>query len=577
MVFIKNLKVSQKVVLIVVVINIFMLIVTAQGLRSYNNEFQMLNTMYNDMLLPVNSIGDIKFEIQNIRMDLEKYVVLFDQYTPEQKQKENEKIRSQFNNINEELDGFNKLNITDEEKKYSLMLKNEFKEYEKIACNTIDMCNSKGREDGMNYGYQNMKQVTKGLLSSIKKLDTSILNRSQEFHKLSEVNYNSTVKLTAIIIILGLIVSIGISVIVVKLINKALADTVEYIEVLATGDFSQGAPEVYLNINDEIGTIIKSMEKMRLTIKDSIKVTVDESKSSMENIKAVDKLIDELKFNIEQVSSTTEELSSGMEETAASTEEMNATSEEIEKKVALIANKAEQGAKNATEVLNKAENIKKQAILSRNNAHEVRKNIDEKLKQAIEDSKSIEKIGILSDAILEITSQTNLLALNAAIEAARAGEVGKGFAVVAEEIRKLAEQSNETVTEIQEITKQVVGSVENLTNNSTQALKFIEDEVVSAYKQMIDICNQYSEDSNFYDNFSNELDETSDELLTSMKNIAEVINNITIAANEGATGTVDIAERIGEVSDKTVEVLNMAKENKETFERLLGSVSKFKI
>src|SRR3712207_6447881 len=96
MVFIKNLKVSQKVVLIVVVINIFMLIVTAQGLRSYNNEFQMLNTMYNDMLLPVNSIGDIKFEIQNIRMDLEKYVVLFDQYTPEQKQKENEKIKSQF-------------------------------------------------------------------------------------------------------------------------------------------------------------------------------------------------------------------------------------------------------------------------------------------------------------------------------------------------------------------------------------------------------------------------------------------------------------------------------------------------
>ncbi|KGN03014.1 chemotaxis protein [Clostridium novyi A str. 4570] len=577
MVFIKNLKVSQKVVLIVVVINLFMLIVTAQGLRSYSKEYQMINTMYNDMLLPVNSIGDIKFEIQNTRMDLEKYVVLFDQYTPEQKQKENEKIKSQFKDINEELDGFNKLNITDEEKKYSLMLKNEFKEYEKIADNTIEICTSKGKEEGLNYCYQNIKPVTKELLSNVKKLDTSILNRSQEFHKLSEGNYKSTVKLTAIIIILGLIVSIGISVIVVKLINKALADTVAYIEVLATGDFSQSAPEVYLNINDEIGAIIKSMEKMRLTMKDSIKVTIDESKSSMENIKVVDKLIDELKFNIEQVSSTTEELSSGMEETAASTEEMNATSEEIEKKVVLIANKAEEGAKNATEVLNKAENIKKQAILSRNNAHEVRKNIDEKLKQAIEDSKSIEKIGVLSDAILEITSQTNLLALNAAIEAARAGEVGKGFAVVAEEIRKLAEQSNETVTEIQEITKQVVGSVENLTNNSKEALKFIEDEVVSAYKQMIDICNQYSEDSTFYDNFSNELDETSDELLSSMKNIVEVINNITIAANEGATGTVDIAERIGEVSDKTVEVLNVAEENKETFERLLDSVSKFKI
>src|SRR3712207_4701 len=150
MVFIKNLKVSQKVVLIVVIINLFMLSVTGQGLRSYNKEYQMLNTMYNDMLLPVNSIGDIKFEIQNTRMDLEKYVVLFDQYTPEQKQKESKKIKSQFKEINEEIDGFNKLNISDEEKKYSLMLRNEFKEYEKIADNTIEICSIKGKEEGLN-------------------------------------------------------------------------------------------------------------------------------------------------------------------------------------------------------------------------------------------------------------------------------------------------------------------------------------------------------------------------------------------------------------------------------------------
>ncbi len=55
------------------------------------------------------------------------------------------------------------------------------------------------------------------------------------------------------------------------------------------------------------------------------------------------------------------------------------------------------------------------------------KNNKKELSEAIEKSKSVEKINVLSEAILKITEQTNLLALNAAIEAARAGEAGKGF------------------------------------------------------------------------------------------------------------------------------------------------------
>ncbi len=123
----------------------------------------------------------------------------------------------------------------------------------------------------------------------------------------------------------------------------------------------------------------------------------------------------------------------------------------------------------------------------------------QKLESAIESSKVVEQINVLSDSIMNITSQTNLLALNAAIEAARAGEAGKGFSVVADEIRKLAEQSKDTVTEIQSITVKVIESVKNLSDSSSNLLTFVSTDMDNDYKTMLNVADKYSEDASFVD------------------------------------------------------------------------------
>ncbi|GLI84553.1 putative sensory transducer protein YfmS [Rossellomorea marisflavi] len=89
-------------------------------------------------------------------------------------------------------------------------------------------------------------------------------------------------------------------------------------------------------------------------------------------------------------------------------------------------------------------------------------------------SSSAEEIGEISGVVKGISDQSNLLGLNAAIEAARAGEVGKGFSVVANEIRKLATNSKENVTQINDITKNIQGLLLSL-NQSFQEVYTLTD------------------------------------------------------------------------------------------------------
>ena len=294
----------------------------------------------------------------------------------------------------------------------------------------------------------------------------------------------------------------------------------------------------------------------------------------VDNINAT---VTDLNENIEEVSATTEELAATMEETAASAEEMTATSQEIETAVESIAKKSQEGAVQAGQINKRAADIKQNVQASQKKSNEIFIITKTNLENAIESSKIVDKINILSESIMDITSQTNLLALNAAIEAARAGEAGKGFSVVAEEIRKLAEQSKDTVIEIQNITNKVTESVKDLSENSNKLLTFMDTDVANDYTTMLTVADEYSKDAEFVDNLVSEFSSTSEELLASLSDVLKTIDGVASAASEGAGGTTDIAIRVSEISNKSNSLSEEALKSKENADRLKQEISKFKI
>lgn len=412
-------------------------------------------------------------------------------------------------------------------------------------------------------------QVTK----KITELGKASMDGANQASADSEAMYNSTIKILSGVILIALVITAISLFLIIKNISSGINELMRVAQKVADGDLKES---VHITSEDEIGILGQANNQMIGNLKSLImqiqKTSTQMAASSEEltasagqsaevtqqiagSIMKVAGLSTDQVGAVNSASSVVEELSAGIEETAA-TVTMAADN----------TNKAVEVAQNGNKSIN-------DAVTQMNN---IEKTVNKSASVVAKLGERSKEIGQIVDTIAGIAGQTNLLALNAAIEAARAGEQGKGFAVVAEEVRKLAEQSQEAakqigslITEIQSDTESAVVAMDD----GTKEVKIGTAVVTTAgqaFVQILEVVENVNKQAN-------EVVSTMEEMAQGTQQIVDAVQEIDNSSKNVAAESQTVSAATEEQSASMEEIASASRNLAGLAEELHVASSKFRL
>ncbi|MFP5426092.1 MAG: methyl-accepting chemotaxis protein [Gammaproteobacteria bacterium] len=334
---------------------------------------------------------------------------------------------------------------------------------------------------------------------------------------------------TALALLLGLIAAWAIT----RQIIVPLRQTLTAAERVAAGDLTQN---LQVDRRDELGQLQASMQRMTLSLREligGIGDGVTQIASAAEELSAV---TEQTSAGVNNQKVETDQVATAMNEMAATVHEVARNAEQASEAALVADQQAREGDRVVGEAIAQIERLAGEVV-----------NSSEAMNQLKAES---DKIGSVLDVIKAVAQQTNLLALNAAIEAARAGEAGRGFAVVADEVRSLAQRTQQSTEEIEELiaslqtgtqrVASVMDASRGLTDSSVELTRRAGGslETITRTVSSIQAMNQQIATA------AEQQSAVAEEINRSVMNVRDISDQTSAASEETASSSVELA-RLG--------------------------------
>lgn len=328
-----------------------------------------------------------------------------------------------------------------------------------------------------------------------------------------------------------LLIMIGIKLWVINPVKGATKQVDDLVEGIRNneGDITR---RIRVRSRDEIGRLSMAINDLVSQMQEIIEALQNGCRRMQETQTGISACVEKVNESAANTTQNLTRLSGGMEKVSGAVQEVKEDTLLLGQTVEGMKQVAEEGSSYAAGIKGKAGEMKEVALASKKEATSMLSEINAAVNSSIESSQQIHKITKLTGDILGIAGTTNLLALNASIEAARAGEAGKGFAVVAEEIRNLADSSRESANHIKEISDRVVESVQELSDNATRLLNFVNTKVLADYDTLENTGKNYHEAADHVDEMMSDVKEQIGRIQESLQHVNTANDSIEKTVND---------------------------------------------
>lgn len=536
-------KLSTKLIILipVFILGIFSIISNVMSVSNIRNVNRSAVQISEVSLKNVSGLAEIQRQTQDmhnlglshiIAVDLDSMIRLV------------EKIRSQEDALEKDLESYKIYVTPDTKKEYNDIKKNY--EQLKYECANVMAFSAAGKsEDAYELANGKISKCADAIESDIESIK-KIVNQDADAQRQKLTSaYHSSIGTSIVTILISIAALFSAMVAVLRWVIYPLANTNrEMNEIISEIDNRQGdlTRRVTITNNKEVASVGGGINAFMAKLQEIFRMISSNSRDLEGVVNEVRESVQTSNGSVSDLSALTEELSATMQDISDNASRINENTESVAGEVKSIAEKTIEINQYTKEMKEHAEAMEHAARENMDTTGAKVNDIVSVLSQAIEDSNSVNQVDNLTNDILNIASQTNLLALNASIEAARAGDAGKGFAVVASEISQLAAASQEAANNIQSINAIVITAVHNLADNANGLVEYMNEKILPEFQKFVESGGAYHDKATFIESVMADFEAKTDSLQNSMDEIANSVNTISHAIEEGVSGVVSAAD-----------------------------------